>query len=197
MLKLSLNKLEQIAEMRHIKGYKNMSKERLLSVLSESELVESKMNFHDKRLKKIRKDFNELRDRFLKAEIKDIRKNLDEIENPKNIWTKKINEIKENVLGLEERLCKLKKYHHHDDIEHRIIRDTGNLFNQSTDKDYYNPIRIVDTFRNKNNYFEYESKGDRDKNLQVAKYLNMIRPYLNNVINDHKTHGKLNVHSGN
>ena len=74
MLKLSLNKLEQIAKMRHIKGYKNMSKERLLSALSESELVESKMNFDDKRLKKIREDFNELRDRFLKAEIKEIRK---------------------------------------------------------------------------------------------------------------------------
>ena len=51
-----------------------MSKERLLSSLSESELVESKMNFDDKRLKKIREDFNELRDRFLKAEIKEIRK---------------------------------------------------------------------------------------------------------------------------
>ena len=51
-----------------------MSKERLLSSLSESELVESKMNFDDKRLKKIRKDFNELRNRFLKAEIKKIRK---------------------------------------------------------------------------------------------------------------------------
>ena len=58
-----------------------MSKERLLSALSESELVESKMNFDDKRLKKIRKDFNELRDRFLKAEIKKIRK--------KSLWNRK------------------------------------------------------------------------------------------------------------
>ena len=50
-----------------------MSKERLLSALSE--LVQSKKkSFHDKRLKKIRKDFNELRDRFLKLLIKEIRK---------------------------------------------------------------------------------------------------------------------------
>ena len=37
MLNLLLNKLKQNAKMRHIKGYKNMSKERLLGVLSESE----------------------------------------------------------------------------------------------------------------------------------------------------------------
>ena len=28
-------------------------------------------------------------------------------------------------------------------------------------------------------------------------YLNIIRPYLSDIINDDKTHGKLNVHSGN
>ena len=39
-----------------------MSKERLLSTLSESESVESKNSFDDERLKKIREDFNELRD---------------------------------------------------------------------------------------------------------------------------------------
>ena len=39
-----------------------MSKERLLSTLSESESVESKNSFDDERFKKIREDFNELRD---------------------------------------------------------------------------------------------------------------------------------------
>ena len=29
------------------------------------------------------------------------------------------------------------------------------------------------------------------------EYLNIIRPYLSNIINDHKTHGKLKFHSGN
>ena len=41
MLNLSSNELKQIAKMRRIKGYKNMSKERLLSVLSESESAKS------------------------------------------------------------------------------------------------------------------------------------------------------------
>ena len=39
MLNLSLNELKPVAKSRGIKGYKSMSKERLLSVLSESELV--------------------------------------------------------------------------------------------------------------------------------------------------------------
>ena len=36
-----------------------MSKERLLTAVSESELVKSKKNFNDERLKKIREDFND------------------------------------------------------------------------------------------------------------------------------------------
>ena len=47
------------------------------------------------------------------------------------------------------------------------------------------------------NYNEYESNGDKDKNLSAKKYLNMIRPYLSDIINDHKTPKKLRVHSSN
>ena len=36
------------------------------------------------------------------------------------------------------------------------------------------------------NYIEYESKGDKDKNLAPKEYLNIIRPYLSDMINDHK-----------
>ena len=62
-----------------------MSKEKLLStLLSESESVKiatslTKNSFDDERLKKIRKDFNELGDRFSKPQIKRIRKNLYDI----------------------------------------------------------------------------------------------------------------------
>ena len=89
MLNLSLNELKLVANSRGIKGYKSMSKERL-SVPSESELVESEKNFDDERLKKIRKDFNELRHRFLKLKIREIRKNLYEIESKKNLSKSKI-----------------------------------------------------------------------------------------------------------
>ena len=41
MLNRSLNELKLIAKCRHIKGYKNMSKERLLSPLNGSKSAES------------------------------------------------------------------------------------------------------------------------------------------------------------
>ena len=37
------------------------------------------------------------------------------------------------------------------------------------------------------NYIEYESKGDNDKNLLPREYFNIVRPYLRDMINDHKT----------
>ena len=82
MLDLSLNKLKAIAKIIDIKGYKSMSKERLLSFLNESELVkESEKNFDNARIEKIKKDFNELRDWLSKPKIIEIRKDLDRIEN--------------------------------------------------------------------------------------------------------------------
>ena len=32
---------------------------------------------------------------------------------------------------------------------------------------------------------------------EIIGYLNMIRPYLRDIVNDHKTQGKWKVHSGN
>ena len=86
---LSLNEWKQIAKMRPIKGYKSMPKEKLLSALSESESAKSLDNA---KIKKIREDFNELRDRFLKPKINEIRKNVYEIEN-KNLPASKSKEI--------------------------------------------------------------------------------------------------------
>ena len=47
------------------------------------------------------------------------------------------------------------------------------------------------------NYMEYQSKGDKDKNLSPKEYLDMIRPYLSDLINDNKTPKKLRVHTRN
>ena len=120
-LNLSLNELKLVARSRGIKGYKSMSKERLLSALSE--LVESKNCFGDERLKKIRKDFNELRDRFLKLQIKEIRKNLYDIKNLKHLSTQKIKEIEKYLFKLEKSLSNVKKYRSQDEN----LRDVGNL----------------------------------------------------------------------
>ena len=85
----------------------------------------------------------------------------------------------------------LKKYYDHDHAEYKEITDVWNLSNQSIDEDYHKPIKTTNGFNNKNNYIEYESKGDKDKILLPEEYLTMIRPYLSDMISDHKAHRKL------
>ena len=62
------------------------------------------------------------------------------------------------------------------------IKETKNL---SVNEDYYKPIKTKSAFSG--NYIDYESKGVKDKNLSPGQYLDIIRPYLSNMINDHKT----------
>ena len=93
MLNLSLNELKLVAKSRGIKGVKSMSKEKLLSTLSESESAEKGNNFDNARIKKIREYFVKLRNRFLKPKIKEIRRNLYEIEKKKNLSKSKIKMI--------------------------------------------------------------------------------------------------------
>ena len=75
--------------MRRMKDYNSMSKESLLSVLSESESAKSKKNLHSANIKKIREDFNKSRYTFSKSKIKEIRKFFYEIENKKNLLNQK------------------------------------------------------------------------------------------------------------
>ena len=79
MQNLSQNELEQIAKMRRIKNYKNMSREELLIALlkskqSRAELRRSKDNSAE--IEETKKIFNGLRNRFSKEKIKKIRKKL-------------------------------------------------------------------------------------------------------------------------
>ena len=48
-----------------------------------------------------------------------------------------------------------------------------------------------------NNYIEYSSRGDRYKNLSPEEYLDLIRPYLRDLINNHKPAEKLNNNANN
>ena len=194
MPNLSLNELKQIAKMRRIKNYKNMSKEKLLSALDESErnsIERSVNNFNHDRIKKIREDIDKLTDRFLKPKIKEIRRNLYEIENKKNLSKSKIKEIEQNLVELEESLFKLNMYYDYDDDKYYGIRNIENLFGEF-DEDYYKPIKTVSTF--KGNCTEYDSKGDKKKNLSPEENLYMIIPYLRDMINTHKTPMNLRVH---
>ena len=63
------------------------------------------------------------------------------------------------------------------------------------DEHYYKPIITKGAFNN--NYIQYESKGDKGKNLSIKKDFGMIRLYLSDIVNDHKTSGLVKYHSGN
>ena len=53
------------------------------------------------------------------------------------------------------------------------------------DSDYYKPIRTDGGFVGRNNnYLEYMSKGDRYENLSPKEYLNVIRQYLRDLIDE-------------
>ena len=59
------------------------------------------------------------------------------------------------------------------------------------DEYYYQPIRTDYAFSS--NYIEYESNRDKDKNLFIDGYLDMIIPYLNDLINNHRTESEWKV----
>ena len=65
------------------------------------------------------------------------------------------------------------------------------MFDLSISEDYYKPIIVNDAFNN--NYIQYESKGDKDKILTISEYLNNIRPYLVDMINEHKNQSEWKI----
>ena len=62
-----------------------------------------------------------------------------------------------------------------------IIRDIKTLFLQ--EEEYYCKTVIISNVRN-NDYIKYESNSDRNKNVSVKEYLNVIKPYLKDMIID-------------
>ena len=182
-----------------------MSEGRLLSALKAPEsLKESEKNFDDikpkinfskPRIEKIRKGFNESRHKFSKLKINEIRRNLYEKENEKNLFVPKIKEIERDLLELEENLFQPKKYYDYDDTEYKAIKNVKDLFDLPIDEDYYKAIITNGAFNN--SYIQYESKRNKDKILTPSEYLDMIRPYLSDLINNHKTRGEWRIHSGN
>ena len=71
-----------------------------------------------------------------------------------------------------------------DDLYYHGIRDIENLFDNVNVNDYYKPTLVKSSF--KKNYKYYESRGDKDKRLSVEQYLDMIKPYLSDLINENK-----------
>ena len=161
-----------------------MSEDKLLSSLKTSKIK------NKTRTEKIRETIKELQHEFSKSEIKEIKKKFYEIENKESLSTSK--ETKRYLLKLEGKLSRLRRYYDHDDVEYKGIKDIECLFDLSIGKDYYKPIITKGAFSK--NYIQYESRGDKDEILTVNEYLDMIRLYLVDMINDHKTQSEWKIH---
>ena len=153
-----------------------MPGDRLLSVLVSLKPVA--------RIEKIKKEFNKSRHNRSKSKINEIRRNLYEIENKKNLFESKMKEIEKSLDELENNFSEIKKYYDYDDVEFGGTKDIRDLFDLSADRYYYKPVIINGAFNN--NYIQYESKGNNGKIVTVGKYLDIVRPYLRDIINDHK-----------
>ena len=163
-----------------------------------------------KKLKKLRKDFDELRHKFDKKEIDRYRKAFYDVKNYENLSISKIKKASKSLTKLKKSL-RFKKfrgnidsvnyedidnydynYDFADDDEYRKIGSIRTLFKE-LDRDYYKSIRTDAGFAGRNdNYIEYTSNADRYENLSPKEYLNVIRSYLRNLINDHKPIIELN-----
>ena len=67
--------------------------------------------------------------------------------------------------------------------------DIENLFKISINKDYYKPKLNKSGYNN--NYIEY--KSERDKLSTIEEYLDLIKPYLKELINVHKKKGEWKI----
>ena len=69
------------------------------------------------------------------------------------------------------------------------MRKIEDLTNEIDEEDYYKPTKTKSAFNN--NYIEYKSRGDKDENLSPEQYLDMIGPYLRDMIDNHKAPKKI------
>ena len=67
--------------------------------------------------------------------------------------------------------------------------DIEHLFKISINKDYYKPKLNKSGYNN--NYIEHKKEGD--KLLTIEEYLDLIKPYLKELINDHKNKGEWKI----
>ena len=104
-----------------------------------------------------------------------------------------LESIEEYFKKLKEGLSKLKRHRHNiiHDTEYKGIEEIEYLYNNINEEDYYEPIKIGHAFDD--NYIKYQSRGDKYSHLSLEKYLNIIRPYLRDMIDNHKALGECKI----
>ena len=111
MINLSLDELRLIAQVRNISDYENKSKEDLIKALSKPETKpkpkpepepKPEIRVNKRKLKKLRKDFDELRHKFSKEEINEYRKAFYIAKSYKYLSESEIENINKNFNKLKK-----------------------------------------------------------------------------------------------
>ena len=203
MIFLSLKDLKAIAKSRDIKDYENKSAKDLLKLFIDSNI---KLGISKKKFKEIEKNFKELRHSISKKQINKFRKSFYNGKNNGSIYTSKIKEAEKNLFELEKSIQSINLLIIIIMKALLILKDCLNqkrLLILIIIMKALHIRRLLDYFKTKeadedftgrrNNYIEYISEGDNNRNLSPEEYLEIIRPYLNDSINHYKASGKWKI----
>ena len=151
-----------------------------------------------KAIKEARELFNKVKSKLSREETKKMREKLYKKETVYNFLKEKEQEgsltnEQKNVLknidryinNFKKDLEKLQKY------RYNITYGLDYLFNELNEEDYYEPVEIKSAFDD--SYMLYESRGDKDAKLSIDEYFHIIRPYLKDVIDNHKARGEWKI----
>ena len=130
------------------------------------------------------KETNEIRKKLYKKEVVyNSLKKKEQNDSLTNSEKKVLKRIDKYLKNFKNYLEKLQKY------QHNILYGLDHLFNE--EDDYYKPKEVKRAFDG--GYIVYESNGDKDAKLSIDEYFNIIRPYLKEMIDDHKSKGEWEI----
>ena len=208
----SIDELKEIAKLRGIENRGKLKKERLITSLLKSESSNTECNYikhfntnvsnntngnnnvnnntnrddddtYDDKISDIRAILNRLGNIVTKNDRVKIKNELYGIENKKNLSAEEKEKINDSLAELVNKLNKKEKYHDSSALDYHGIRDIEYVFD-NIDDDYYKPILVKGSFNE--NYKYHESRGDKNKKLSIEQYLDKIKPYLSDLINENK-----------
>ena len=143
------------------------------------------MSKNKKRIDTAREKLKELCHKFSKSDLKTIKRHLYNIENKKRLLELEITN--EYFDELDKKFLEFAKYYNDNDNDDDFIgiENVQDLFKISI----YKPTIVKSGYNN--NYIEDRSEGDTL--LTIEEYLNLIEPYLRELINDHKNKGEWKI----
>ena len=191
--------IEFIVKKRNVNNYKDILDAELLSAAKEKSknLAPKKPLQNPKRkisenltpkksLKNTKRKISELKVNS-KSELKEIKKNLYNIEKGKQFESK---ETTSYLNELDKKILELDRYpQDYDDSEYIGVKNVRDLFKLSANEDYYKPKLTKSGYDG--NYTQYESKGDRI--LSIQEYLALIEKYLRKLRNQYKNEGEWKI----